>query len=291
MTVLVDSNTRSQADFVHLFVVIGAQRTGTNLLREILNTNEQIAMLGEVLLPSAAPAHWNNFCRKLPVRRLPTTYGEAESLLDQYFEFVEYRIRNHWEGNKKSDSHAFGVDIKYNQLTGIVPADCEPVLSCPFVFCYLRGRGATLIHTTRNVIHCAISAIIASRRNFWHNYEGAVINRSYHVDAEECLAYARTIIRHRDRFQAAANDCKVVNCRYESLVDDIKRSGPQPEIPEGPGPLHDIAMALGAPFRFRYDGRLQKAINIPYSRLLSNYDAFVRRLRDSEFSALASTLE
>jgi hypothetical protein len=134
MAVLVDSNTRSQAAFVHLFVVIGAQRTGTNLLREILNTNEQIAMLGEVLMPSPAPAHWNNFCRKLPVRHLPTTYGEAESLLDQYFEFVEYRIRNHWEGNKKSDSHAFGVDIKYNQLTGIAPADCDPILSCPFIF-------------------------------------------------------------------------------------------------------------------------------------------------------------
>ena len=38
-----------------LFVVIGAQRTGTNILREILNSNQQIAMLGEVL--AASPAH------------------------------------------------------------------------------------------------------------------------------------------------------------------------------------------------------------------------------------------
>ena len=109
-----------------LFVVIGAQRTGTNLLREILNTNEQIAMLGEVLSPSPAPAHWDNFCRRLPHHSvLPATPGEAESLLDQYFEFVQYRIRNHWAGNKKNRSRAFGVDIKYNQLDGYRASQLE----------------------------------------------------------------------------------------------------------------------------------------------------------------------
>jgi LPS sulfotransferase NodH len=291
MRVLADSNTSSRGSGVHLFVVIGAQRTGTNILREILNTNEQIAMLGEVLTPSPAPAHWDNFCRNLPVRSvLPASFGETKSLLDQYFEFVQYRIRNHWEGNKKSGSHAFGVDIKYNQLRRIAPANWDAT-SSPFILCYLRSRGATLIHTTRNVIHCAISTLIASQRNVWHNYDGAVIDRNYHIDVEECLAYARTILQHRDVFFKSAHDCKVVNCRYESLIDDIKRAGSQEEIPEGPGPLRNIAEALGGLFKFRYERRLQKAINIPYSRLLSNYDALVRRLKDSEFSAFASTLE
>ena len=291
MGILTDSNPHSRAGGVHLFVVIGAQRTGTNVLREILNTNEEIAMLGEVLTPSPAPAHWDNFCRNLPVRTIhPASVGEAESLLDQYFEFVRYRIRNHWEANRKSNSHAFGVDIKYDQLTPIAPANWDST-SSPFILCYLRSRGAKLIHTTRNVIHCAISALIASQRNLWHNYDGVEIDRAYHIDVEECLAYARTILQHRDVFLKTVRDCKVVNCRYESLVDDMKRAGSQEEIPEGPGPLRDIAAALGASFRFRYDRRLQKAINIPYSRLLSNYDTFVRRLRDSEFSAFASTLE
>jgi hypothetical protein len=285
------SNTRSRADSVHLFVVIGAQRTGTNLLREILNTNEQIAMLGEVFTPSPALAHWDNFYRSLAVPGVrPASYAEAESLLDQYFEFVEYRIRNYWKGVAKRYSRAIGVDIKYSQLTAIAPADWNATLPSPFILTYLRCRGATLIHTTRNVIHCAISALIASQRNLWHNYDGAVIKRGYHIDTEECLAYARTILGHRDLFLAAAKEYKVVNCRYECLVRDIERSGSQGEIPEAPGPLQDIAAALGAPFRFRYDGRLQKAINVPYSRLLSNYDAFIRRLNDSEFSSLVSTL-
>ncbi|MGC2302921.1 sulfotransferase [Candidatus Binatus sp.] len=281
----------TSASGVHLFVVIGAQRTGTNILREILNTNEQIAMLGEVLTPSPAPAHWDNFCRSLPARSvLPATFSETESLLDEYFEFVRYRIRNHWEGNKKSHSHAFGVDIKYSQLRDIAPANWNPS-SPAFILGYLRSRGATIVHTTRNVIHCAISTFIATRRNVWHNYDGAVIDRSYHLDIQECLAYARTIVKHRDAFLEAASGFKVVNCFYESLIENIARAGSREEIPAAPGPLWDIAQALEAPFTFRYDRRLQKAINISYSRLLSNYNALVSQLKDSEFSNLVSTLE
>jgi LPS sulfotransferase NodH len=278
-------------DDARLFVVIGAQRTGTNILREILNTNPHIAMLGEVLSPSPAPSHWHNFCRGLPVRSaLPASVGEAEALLDRYFQFVQHRIRYHWEGNKKRRSRAFGVDIKYNQLGRMAPGNWDTT-SPAFILSYLRSRGATLIHTTRNVIHCAISMLVASQRNVWHNYDGAVIDRNYQVDCGDCLTCARTILRDRDAFLKFADDCKVVNCRYESLLEDMMRAGSQDRIPEGPGPLQSIAEALGGPFNFRYDRRLQKAINIPYSRLLANYDAFVRRLKDSEFSALASTLE
>src|SRR5580658_8618828 len=104
-------------------------------------------------------------------------------------------------------------------------------------------------------------------------------------------SYARTIVRHRNAFLEAASGCKVVNCSYESLIEDIARAGSREEIPAAPGSLWDIAHALEAPFTFRYDRRLQKAINIPYSRLLSNYDALVGQLKDSEFSNLVLTLE
>jgi LPS sulfotransferase NodH len=273
-----------------LFAVIGAQRTGTNILREILNSNDQIAMLGEVLSPSPAPAHWENFCRNLPVRDLhPESLPQAEELLDRYFEFVRYRIRNYWAGSRKSRSQAFGVDIKYNQLRLIAPTAWNS--SFPFMLSYLRSRRAILIHTTRNVVHCAVSTLIASQRNLWHNYDGVVIDRSYDIDVEECLAYARSIKGQRDAFLSHAQGCKVVTCHYESLVGDLERAGSGEEIPDGPGPLRTIASALGGPLSFRYDRSLQKSINVPYSKLLSNYDAFARRLQDSEFASLVSTLD
>ena len=291
MRVLANSDNDLGVTVSHPFVVVGAQRTGTNLLRETLNTNEEIAMLGEVLTPSRAPAHWDNFCRNFPRRSvLPATFSETESLLDQYFEFVQYRIRNHWEGNKKHRSHAVGVDIKYNQLRLIAPANWNSS-SAPFILGYLRSRGITLIHTTRNVIHCAISSLIASQRNVWHNYDGVVIDRTYHVDVEECLAYARTVLQQRDAFIEAASGCKIVSCCYEGLVEDVGRADSQENITEAPGPLRDIAQALGSPFKFRYERRLQKAINVPYSKVVLNYGDLVERVRDSEFSAFASTLE
>jgi hypothetical protein len=203
---------------------------------------------------------------------------------------VRYRICNHWEGHKKKHSRAFGVDIKYNQLGRIAPVNWTST-SSPFILRYLQSRGATLIHTTRNVIHCAISSLIASQRNLWHNYDGAVIDRTYHIDAGECLAQARMVLEHRDTFLKAAYGCKVVPCCYEDLIEDIRRAGSQEEIPDGQGPLRNVAEALGAVFNFHYDRRLQKAINIPYFRLISNYEALVERLKDSEFSALVPTLE
>ena len=271
-------------------MVIGAQRTGTNILREILNTNEHIAMLGEVLTPSTAPAHWDNFCRGLPINSIhPATFRKAESLLDQYFEFVEYRTRNHWEGNRKNASHAIGVDIKYNQLSRIAPSNWSA--AHPFILSYLRSRKAILIHTTRNIIHCAISTSIASQRSLWHNYDGVVIDRAYEIDVAECLAHARSIVKDHDSFLRSADSCRTVNCRYESLSDDLKRTGSTNEILEGSGPLRDIATTFNIPFYFRDDKRLQKAIDVPYSKLLSNYNELVRRLENSEFSALVPTLE
>ncbi len=288
--VKLDDHLERRGDSRQLFAVIGAQRTGTNILREILNTNEEIAMLGEVLSPSAAPAHWDNFCRNLPASKIhPRTQVQAETLLDEYFDFVGYRIRNHWEGNKKAHSWVIGVDIKYNQLSQIAPSDWSS--PSPFILCYLRSRGATIIHTVRNEIHSAISMLIASERKLWHNYEGAAIDRSYHIDAAECMAQARAILRNRDAFIESAQGCRIVDCRYERLMEDLERAGAGEEIPEGPGPLRNIAAAFGVRFRFSYDRRLQKAINVPYSKLISNYDDFVLRLKDSEFSSLSPTLE
>jgi hypothetical protein len=247
-------------------------------------------MLGEVLSPSPALAHWDNFCRGLPARSTkPKSFDEAEELLDRYFEFVRYRIHNHWEGNRKSRSHAIGVDIKYNQLRLIAPADWDSKL--PFMLSYLISRGAILIHSTRNVIHSAISTMIATQRNLWHNYDGAVIEASYEIDIEECVAQARTIKYERESFLNFVQGCKLVGCRYERLIDDLNRAGSGERIPLGPGPLQNIAGALGSLYDFRYEGRLQKAIDVPYSRLLSNYDALIRQLEVSEFDTLVSTLD
>ena len=276
---------------VRMFVVIGAQRTGTNLLREILNTHDQIAMLGEILSPSPAPAHWENFLKRQVPGVFPAPGVQATAaLLDRYFEYVLYRIRNHWMDGDKSQCRAIGVDIKYNQLRHLAPSDWDPD-AAPFLLQYLGSRGVTLVHVSRkNVIHCAISALVAQERKLWHNYEGAAVDRRFAIDPEICLDYARAIARDRRSFLASVDGCKIVEVSYEDLTEEIAGAGSGAELPEQPGPLLDMVRALEVPFAFRWTGRLHKAINVPYSELLSNLEVLSAAMKQSEFSALASTL-
>ena len=270
------------------FVVIGIQRTGTNLLREILNTHPDIAMLGEVFTPDPTRAHWDNFVRLEAAKAIPPRSShEATLLLDQYLDFVQH----HWADGKKAHAQAYGFDVKYNQLRLVCPPDHDSA-GPPFLLQHLQARGAVLIHTVRaNVIQCAISTFIADQRRIWHNYQGAAIDRSYFVDPEGCLSYAREIIREREAFLKSNSGYHVETCCYEDLVQDLARVDTAGEIPRAPGPLQQIAEALEVPFRFRWEGRLQKAINVPYRQLLSNHEELVGKVRNSEFAALAATLE
>jgi hypothetical protein len=321
---------RSNFPHVQLFVVTGTQRTGTNLLRELLNTNRRIAMVAEVLTPCVPPGHkvpeppyqaqseeeaassyqlvgtgpgprypglnqagyWGNFLRTVPERSFPSeTPGEAEALLDRYFDFLFDLIRNQWVGGDKTNVRAIGVDIKYSHLRRLAPRDWDPTLP-PFLLCYLRARGAVLIHAVRrNLVQCTVSALSVNHTSICHNYAGKVMDHSFAIDMEEFLVYARRIVQERERFLRQAEGMSMVEYEYEDLVREIKRADAGTgEIPHEPGPLKVIAAALGVPFRFVYSGRLKKTINVPYGRLLSNRDKLVRALEKTEFREFASTL-
>jgi hypothetical protein len=276
---------------IGLFVVIGAQRTGTNLLREILNTNPQLAMLAEVMTPNQAPAHFDNYLRTLPAGSFATdSVSNTKSLLDSYFDYVFHRIGNFWIDGDKSGVKAIGVDIKYNQLRTVTPAEWSSANS-PYLLEYLRQRGALIVHTTRtNVVHCSISALVAAERNLWHNYDGRRVDRAYRIKPQSCLDYARLIMRDREDFARAAHGCRLVHCRYEDLAAEIHDVPIGGEIQSSGGPLTDITEALGVPFDFRNRGRLQRAIDVPYSKLISNHAELVRAVRESEFAELADSL-
>jgi LPS sulfotransferase NodH len=273
------------------FVVIGARRTGTNILREVLNSNPHIAMLGEVFTPSPAPAHWENFLAVRPDCRFPPSDStEAVSLMDEYFKYVESRIRNHWDRNVKAASRALGFDVKYDQLWQ-VSAGGPVRADAPFLLDYLKRNRILLIHTVRkNVIKCSISEIIAQQRNLWHNYGATRIDRSYAIDPGDCLGRARLIVRSQHEFETWSRGCRVIKAEYEDLAGAIARAR-DGQIAEDALPFKDIAQSLRVTASFSYDGRLRRAIDVPYSRLVSTFAELRRAVADSEFSQFASSLE
>ena len=287
-----------------LFVVIGFQRTGTEILSEILNTHEDITAFQEILLPSyeqefAIGLHLisegiyplDNFLRENSCSKLSLVSStESESLLDRYFEYIQGRVRQSARSSSKRQGRLIGINVKYSQLNDHNPGLWDSNAP-PFLLCYLKSRGVQLIHTTRkNVIHCAISSMIATQRGVWHDYEGASIEQAYFIDIDKCLESARRLVRERESFLRFAHQFSFVPCCYEDLCRDLIRAAPDTEIPDAPGPLQDIAAALDIPFRFQYSGNLRKAIRIPYSQLISNSADLIEAIKRSEFSDLASTL-
>ena len=244
-------------------------------------------MLGEVFTPHPAPAHWANFLDRTGHRFPPPTSGDAAWLLDQYFRFVDYRIRNHWHGNIKALSSALGFDIKYDQLWQVTPDD-QPPTSASFLLQYFKKHQTLLIHTIRkDVIKCAISEMIAQQRNLWHNYGHVTIHRAYYVNPNDCIIRARQIEQRRTEFERLSKGCRVIEANYERLAYAVAHA-PGGQIDEQAVPLRDIARALGVPSRFSYDGHLRRAIDVPYRILISNHAELRRVIADSEFSKFAA---
>ncbi len=180
--------------------------------------------------------------------------------------------------------------MKYDQLRAIQPAD-QPLSAPPFLLSYFKTRRFLLLHAIReDVIRCSISEIIAQQRNLWHNYNGATLERGYHVEPEDCLDRARLILRQRAEFERLSDGCRVVQAGYEQVTEAIA-GATNGRISKDAPPFRDIAQALGVECDFNYEGRLQRAINVPYSKAISNFGQLRAAVAASEFSCFASTLE
>jgi hypothetical protein len=274
-----------------LFMVVGTQRTGTTLLRDILNSNDNVVMVAEVMLPHLDSCHWDHFAPNLSAGSLPPP-DEASGLdmLDRYFRYIHCQVRAKWNDPRKSSTCAIGVDIKCDQLRLVEPVGW-PATAAPFMLHYARQRSVVLINTIRrNVVQCAVSFLLGLQRNFWHNYEGRGMERAYELNVGECIAYARGIVEQQQEFERVTKGYPVARCHYDDLVATIAQAGPGGDLSSHPGPLQEIADALGIPCRFGYDGRLQRAINRPYSEVISNHGALLAAIRASEFASFADTI-
>ena len=92
-------------------MVVGTQRTGTTLLRHILNSNDSIVMVAEVMLPYPDSCHWEHFAACLPPGSLPPPDERAGlDLLDRYFTYLHGQVRAKWNGPRKQAAGVIGVD-------------------------------------------------------------------------------------------------------------------------------------------------------------------------------------
>jgi len=278
---------------VPVFALVACQRTGTQLLREILNSSSAIALLAEPFSASPEPVYWQNFVRTLPSSEFPPqSAGDALALVDRYVALIRRDVDRtcEWYGGSKSQLRAVGLDVKYNQLRCANPIFSD-LRTQPLLIEYFRARQIPIVHLVRgNLAHNALSMIIANMRRVWHTYDGRPIEGRYRVSPADLIGYMVWIKEERDEFMRLAQDLTIQMFVYEDLVDDLSRINAAGDFPEDTRVLSRLATFLDVPNHFRNDRQMRKVINRPYSDILENCDELVAALEMSGFSEFAPTL-
>jgi hypothetical protein len=278
---------------VPVFALVACQRTGTQVLREVLNTSPAVALLAEPFSVGPEPIYWQNFVRTLPSSDFPPQYAsDALALLDRYVALIRQDVDKtyEWYGGPKSRLRAVGLDVKYNQLRCANPIFSD-LRTQPLLLEYFRARQVPIVHLVRgNLAHNALSMIIANMRRVWHTYDGRPIEGRYRIPPADLIGYMVWIKEERDEFMRLAQDLTMQTFVYEDLVNDLSRINAAGDFPEDTRVLSRLATFLDVPNHFRNDRQMHKVINKPYADILENCDELVAALEASEFSEFAHTL-
>jgi hypothetical protein len=142
----------------------------------------------------------------------------------------------------------------------------------------------------RNIVHTAISAIVANMRQIWQSYDRTLIEGRYRVPTDQLFHYVDWINAEREIFEKLASDLNVHTCYYEDLVADLKRVRFFGRFPENTLALNKLAAFLDVPNRFRNKGKIRKVINRPYKEVIENYDELLAAIKDSPLWEFAATI-
>src|SRR6476660_6255059 len=126
------------------FAVISCQRSGTQILRDVLNSNSHIGLLAEPFSRYHRSVYWHNYVHTLSEELYPPQYAtDAMLLLDQYMDKIREEFRENKDkegcGGSKPDLRTVGLDVKYNQLKGISPEIID-LRAQPLLLDYFRSR-------------------------------------------------------------------------------------------------------------------------------------------------------
>lgn len=276
-----------------ILAVIACQRTGSHLLREVLNSCPSIAIWSEPFCYGPHPMLWHNFMRRVKTHNYPPVMpADAAELADEYLRALRRHVRDHSSlyGGPKPELKFIGLDIKYEHIRCLSPLYLD-LQARPFLFDFLCSRNARVLHLIRgNIVHNAISIIIANTRKVWENTDGSKISGRFRITPDELLFYVNWIQAARAELTRLTRDMPVQTCVYEDLVDDLAQIDSDGTFPEDSKTLSTVAAFLDVPNRFSYNGRLKKVINRPYAEILENHEDLVCALHDSPYAEFADTL-
>ncbi len=285
------ANANRQLDGSSIFLLVGSQRCGSNLVREVLSTNPHMVVHGEVLYPYPLPNSFHTFVRTLIYRQMPPLYDEdAMGVLDDYLVFLREDGKRSYPA-KAGSIRAVGIDVKYNQLRFVTPVHHD-LGRRPLLLDYCASRSIPIVHLVRtNVLQQALSIAIAEVTGAFHRFgAGAGRRGPVPIDGSRLLESARWIESETAAFRSMTAGIRVHELSYERIVSACAKVEPGDAFGPSARVLTDIATSLGVEFGFTHPTSIKKVIDRPYREIVSNYDELVASVRGSEFEPFLAAI-
>jgi hypothetical protein len=264
-------------------VLLARQRSGTNALRDVLDSHPQLFCLPEVFQAQPSPkaryeveANYFNFLdeRRGEIKKVLTSEEAQEAL------FLEYLA--HLAGF--SEKPQMVVDIKYNSAHN-VDAPWRDLAAEPTLFAYIRRHGIRVLNLRRrNYLRYYLSWLKTEQTRKYHLHasgpDGAVKveDEGIELDLDE-MFFRLELCRNEDQLihRMLGGYANYMAIEYEELF-------PRIGAPPADAVLERVAewMGIGADFT-KSQPRYRKQSVLPLEQAIVNYGEVAEALRGTEF--------
>jgi hypothetical protein len=270
-------------DLSNVTVLLARQRSGTNALRDVLDSHPEVFCLPEVFQAQPSPkaryeveANYFNFLdeRRGEIKKVLTSEEAQEALFLEYLAHLD----------TFSEKPRMVVDIKYNSAHN-VDAPWRDLAAEPTLFAYLRRNGIRVLNLQRrNYLRYYLSWLKTERTRKYHLHasgaDGAVKveDEGVELDLEE-MFFRLELCRNEDRLihrmLGGYDHYKAI--QYEDLF-------PRMGEPPADAILDQVAAWMGIESEFKKSQpRYRKQSVLPLEQAIVNYDEVAAALRGTEF--------
>jgi len=269
-------------DLSNVTVLLARQRSGTNALRDVLDSHPQLFCLPEVFQSQPSPkarheveANYFNFLdeRRDEVKRVLTSEEAQEELFLEYLRFL----------GTFSEKPRLVVDIKYNSAHN-VDAPWRDLAAEPTLFAYIRRNGMRVLNLRRrNYLRYYLSWLKTEQTRRYHLHASGpdgvvkVEDEGIVVDVEEML-FRLELCQNEDRLvhRMLGGYANYMAIEYEEL---FPRIGAPPAEPV----LERVAEWMGIEPEFKKSQpRYRKQSVLPLEQAIVNFDEVAEALRGTD---------
>ncbi len=239
------------------FVILTSARSGSNMLKSLLDSHPHVECLGEIFNPAYGPGY-ANWSKRSSVRRLLGRLAHDHNV-ERYLDFISTKA------STKTVLAARGFKVMYPgqfHRCGIFPR-------------YWQEHDFKVVRLTRrNLLRRYVSAKIASIENIWSAKENRGMDIKIKVDIEDLHYHLLRMETLNKSIDALAREFPHLFVDYEDLIEDQACS--MRRIFQFLGTDEGIAAEIRASTARQNSGPLQA--------IVENYDAVCEALEGGPYA-------